>query len=77
MIALNVAIPHDLNFRKVFISIYQQFDVIQHDALEDIYSGISADFMSGEALSVVCQRFISGAANTDPSFPLKFSFHDL
>lgn len=62
-------IPQDLEFRKSFVSIYHQFDVKDHVALEDIYTGIFEDFTDFEAVSFVCQKFMQGVSLDDPEFP--------
>lgn len=63
------ALPEDLEFRKSFISIYEKFQVGEHEATEEIYSGISADFQDFESSSFICQRFIQGIGRDDPMFP--------
>jgi U3 small nucleolar RNA-associated protein 6 len=65
------AIPKDLDFRKGFVSIYEQFGIKEHDAVDDIYSGISADFQDFESCAFICKRFIQGIAVNDPVFPQK------
>ena len=39
--------------------------------MEEIYSGISNDFTSIDAASLLCQRFINGIPFNNQSFPFK------